>query len=291
MQNVVYADILILLNTVITFMILMTTSEFIRIESEKFRYLTGSFAGGVFSLIIFAPRMNIMLMLIARALICILIVLISFNVHKLYLILRCAVSFILISFLYSGIIYFILNLISSEKLYFNNGYFYFEISTFSIIFLSALVFILIRLFNKFILKKKKKELVYTIKIINGSKEVQLSAFFDTGNSIKDSFTGKPVVLVAVSVINDLLDDNDKLNVLRVLNENDYSLFTEKLRLIPVRSIGEYKLLPAFTVEKVIINNQFVNKIIKNPSIVICADSFEDKEYKALINKDILGEVI
>lgn len=291
MQNVVYADILILLNTAVTFMILMTTSEFIRIESEKIRYLSGSFVGGVFSLIIFAPEMNLILMFLARALICILIVLISFNVHKLYLLLRCAVSFILISFLYSGIIYFVLNQINSEKLYFNNGYFYFEINTYSIIFLSAIVFILIRLFNKYILKRKKEDLIYRINIINGSKEVQVSAFFDTGNSIKDSFTGKPVILVSVSEIIDLLSDNDYSSVCRVLNENDYSGLSEILRLIPVKSIGEYRLLPAFTVEKAVVNNQNVNKIIKNPSIVICADSFEDKEYKALINKDILGEVI
>ena len=59
MQQVIYVDVLIFLNTIITFIILLTTVEISGVSPKTFRLLTGSLLGGIFSLIILAPEMNV----------------------------------------------------------------------------------------------------------------------------------------------------------------------------------------------------------------------------------------
>ena len=66
MQTVIYADLLIIFNTVMTLLIIVITSDILKIDSGKVRYISAAFCGGVSSLIILAPAMNVALMLILR---------------------------------------------------------------------------------------------------------------------------------------------------------------------------------------------------------------------------------
>lgn len=291
MQTVVYADILIFLNTVISFIILLTTADFVKIESEKIRYITGSLTGGIFSLIIIAPQMNIFLTVISRFLICVLIVLISFNVRNIRILLKCISGFILITFLYSSFFYFIFSFTKHENLYFNNGYFYFDFSAISAIIITAVIFIILRIINKLLINKKKDELIFDVDIFVDDAIIKVKAFYDTGNSIKDNFTERPVILISVCEISDRLDESLVESVKSVLNNKNFSYLHHKLRLIPVKTLGEFNMLPAFSADKAIISDISTRKIVEKPCIAICTDIFSGKKYNALINNEVLGRGI
>ncbi len=291
MRSVVYADILIFMNTIITFIILLTTADFLKIEPNRIRYVTGSLIGGVFSLIIIAPQMNTFLMLLSRTLIGVLIVLISFNLKNFRVVLKCIICFVFITFLYSGVLYFVLSFINSDSLYINNGYIYFDLSAFAVIGISALIFCILKFINCFILKKKDSDLIFNVIIIFNEKKIKVKAFFDTGNSIKDNFTDRPVILVSISEISELVDSELYKSLEQLLVQDSYSNFNNNLRLIPVKTLGEYNVLPAFTADKAIVEDYISNLTIDKPCIAVCYDSFDDKNYKALINKEVLGRVI
>ena len=287
MATVVYADVLIFLNTIITFIIILTTADLIKIESEKIRYLTGSLVGGVFSLIILAPEMNIFLTLISRMLICILIVIISFNVKSFRKIIKCISGFIIITFLYSAFFYFVFTFTHYRKLYYNNGYFYFDFSALTAIFITAIIFLILWLIKKLIVGKADENNLYNVEIFVDNKIIKVNALYDTGNSIKDNFTGQPVILLSLSDIN-ILDDNLINSVSSLLNNENFILSDIRLRLLPVKTLGEYKLLPAFSSDKAIIINDLTKIIVEKPTIAVCEDVFSGKAYSSLINSDVLG---
>ncbi len=292
LKTVVYADVLIFINTVVTFIIILTTSIMLNINSVKIRYLLGSFLGGFFSLIIFAPKMNLILSLITKLIICTLIVLISFKIRNIKIIIKLISGFYLISFIYAGASAFIFYTVSDEILYYNNGFTYFELNSFSIILVTTLIFVVLFLINRYLIKSKKQNLIFNTEIEYCGKKIITSSFYDSGNSVKDIYTGKPVIIIEADIMSDLLSED----LLNSINSDYYDCESNlnsntALRLIPVKTLGETKLLPAFTADKAEVYNDSIHKIIVNPCIVLNENSFQNKNYNALINSDVLGQVI
>ena len=98
LQTVVYADVLFIVNAVITFLILITTADLTKIESVKSRYVSGALAGGILSFIILAPEMHTVIVVIVRLIISILIILITFSFKNLIQFFKCVSGFFVISF-------------------------------------------------------------------------------------------------------------------------------------------------------------------------------------------------
>ena len=73
MQTVVYADLLVILNTIVTLIIIIITSDLLKIDSRRTRYIAGSVAGGFMSLIILAPSLNSFVSILVRVLISVVI--------------------------------------------------------------------------------------------------------------------------------------------------------------------------------------------------------------------------
>ncbi|MBR3768591.1 MAG: sigma-E processing peptidase SpoIIGA [Clostridia bacterium] len=291
MQSVVYADILIFLNSVVTFIIILTTADLVKVDSSKIRYVSGSLVGGIFSLVILAPQMNPVLIFLTRAVICILIVLISFNVRNFKMSLKCIFAFLLISFLYAGILYFLSVNTKSHYIYYNNGYAYFDFGVLTVITISAIVFIVVRMLNSKVFSKQKEELVFDVKIEYNAHVITVKAFFDTGNSVVDFFTGKPVIIIGFNEIKEFFDSAALNSIRAILSEETNFNLPEKMRLLPVSTLGSAKILPVFTADKATIFNSDTTKIIEKPSVGISPDSFDNKKYKALINDSVLGRVI
>ena len=290
MQTVIYADILIVMNSIITFLVLLGTSDIVKISCKKIRLLTGSLLGGIFSLIIIAPPMNILLIVLTRIIICLIIVLISFPVKTLRSAMKCIAGFCLINFLYAGIVYFLSGLIHSNRIIYNNGYGYFDLSAFSLVCFIVSIFFAVRLLNRKILSVQKKDYLFDAVIEIREKSFKLKALFDSGNSVRDSYTGKPVIIVAFTEIEDAFSPEDKKSVVEILNGN-YSVIGKGIRLIPVKTLGEQKLLPALSGKRLTISDEFKHVTINEPCIAISSDSFGGNRYGALINDSVLGKVI
>lgn len=291
MQTVVYADILFFINTVITFLILLTTADVIKIRSAKNRYITGSLTGGIFSFMIFAPPMHFLLVLIIRAVISALIILITFRIKNVRQFLKCVFGFFLISFLYAGIVYFISGHFNIANIYYNNGFTYYDFSAVSLIIITTCVFLCVRFLNKKILNKTKSDMLFNVEIIYNEGKVNVCALYDTGNSIKDIYSGKPVIIVSINHMSELLEPECLIKLRKTFEDSSFSDLPQGIRLLPVKTIGEKKLLPAFTADKAIVYDTEKNRTIEKACIALTDDNFGDNEYKALINDAVLGKVL
>lgn len=289
MEIIIYADILILLNAVITYILLLTTTEFIGVSGERMRYIAGSFAGGFFSMIIMAPEMNLLLTFTVKSIICVLIVIITYGLYNIKIFLKCFCGFLAVSFLYAGIIYLLSDKLLSERIYYNNGYAYYRINSITLIIFCIIVFLSVRILSKTLFRHDEAELIYDMKIIKGEKSQNLKAFFDTGNSVSDIYTGKPVIIVNINDIKDFFSE-DGFYKLESFFEGDTESLPEKVRLIPVKGIGKISVLPAFSADKAIIKGESSVRVVSCPTVVIASDIFYGKSFNALINVDVLGRV-
>ncbi len=290
MQTVIYADILIIMNSIVTFFVLLSTSDIAKISCNRIRVLAASLIGGVFSLIIIAPPMNMLLIVITRIIMCLIIVLIGFPVKTLRSTLKCVAGFSLISFLYAGIVYFLSGIINTNRIIYNNGYGYFDLSAYSLVGIIIIIFFVVKLLNKKIMSVQKKDYLFDTEIEFREKKFIIKALFDSGNNVKDSYTGRPVIIVSFAEIEDAFSDEDKKTVLEILNGN-YSDIGKGMRLIPVKTLGEQRLLPAVSAERLTVKDEFSSIKINEPCIAISADSFGGSSYGALINDSVLGKVI
>ena len=121
MQTVIYADILIFLNSIITLFILLITSDLLKTDIRRLRLFTGSVLGGIFSLIILAPEMNSILVIITRFLISLIVVIVTFKTDSLKTVVKAVILSFIITVLFGGTVSLIMFNFFSENIYVNNG--------------------------------------------------------------------------------------------------------------------------------------------------------------------------
>lgn len=66
MRSVVYIDVLFVLNMFVNYFILVTVAKIMRITPSRWRLLCGALLGGLYSLFIFIPDVNVFLSLVAK---------------------------------------------------------------------------------------------------------------------------------------------------------------------------------------------------------------------------------
>lgn len=282
---------MILFNAVVTFFINLTTLELIKCETTAVRIIIASVLGGIASLLIVLPETYDLFLIFIKLLInsvIIFILLGKTDAKKYFKGLACS---FLVTMLFGGVVFFISMTIQEKRILYNNGYMYFDIGITGIIVIIIFAYILLHILNGKFNKKGIQELIYNIEIKYKNKSVNLKAFFDTGNNIIDIYTGKPVILVNISELNEFFDRSILEKISLINDGNLHLLIPENFRFLPVKTLTAEKLIPAFTAESVTVSNEGCKKIIKNPTVAITNNSFDKNNYTSLISKSVLGEYL
>ncbi len=287
MQTVIYADILFFINFIVTFVLLNLTSDFSRNETQPKRLIAGSFVGGIYSFIILAPEINSVLQILVKMIMLLSIVLVTFKAVSIKKYLCCILMFLLISFVFSGIMYTLALSLLKNKLFINNGYFYFDIGPVSIIVVIVICFLVIKLLKKTVFSKRNADYIYELSISSNNERITLKALYDSGNSVIDPFTGNPVIIVNFSEAYKLFDVERYCQIKNLLPTVDLDFIPEGIRLLPITSLGNTQLIPALTVESVVVDYDTGAITLHNPTLALTNNSFDNKLYSALINESVL----
>ncbi len=282
-MQVIYADVLIFLNTVITFILLLTVKAFAATKAGPVRFALASFVGGVYSLIIFAPKIHFLLLLLARAAMCVSITFIAFHVRNIRMMLRCASLFLLISFLYAGIIYAFNYFFQSEFLIVNNGAAYFQMSAVSLILLSAAVYGVMFLLRRTLFRYRREDMIFDVSITFLQRDISVKALMDSGHSVRDAYTGKPVIILTAERASALTGLQPDAELSAWANADARLCF----RLLPVHALGADQFLPAFLAEKVSIHGKDTTREFGRVCIAVTKDPLGKKRYQALISEDFM----
>lgn len=215
---------------------------------------------------------------------------IALNPNNFKKLIKQLVIFYLTSFVFGGCAFAMLYFIKPQNILIKNGV-YVGTYPIKIALLGGILGFLITniAFNIIKTKLKKKDIIYKLKIEISKKQQEIEAILDTGNSLKDPITKKPVIIVEKEklysiVPKEILENTEKIiggEKIEFENEQYFS----KLKIIPFKSIGKQNgIMLGIKADKVIIENEETEEI--NNVIIGIATQKIANNYSALFGLDL-----
>ncbi len=296
----VYIEYLLMENIIINFIILYVTKRITRTKTSKFRLFISALVGSIYTIIVFFPSLAFMGKFLIKFSISILMIILAFNPERFQQFIKQISTFYMVSFIFAGatigIFYIINNNSYSPRFSFEN---FNELLSFLIIGIGIAI-ILILYILKFYQKRMNKENYLTpIAIGLKDKEVNLVALIDTGNSLKEPISQKPVIIVEYSALETILPQSIR-NIYINNGEVDLSTIGKimeeigddmRLRLIPFKSIGnDSGILIGFKPDiiKIYLEDE-VRKVADETIVAIYNDKLaNDEGYSGLLHPEVLA---
>lgn len=270
-------------------------------EDIQLALIHGGSAGAAYAaFLIIKPDIRVYYTATAKILLSISMVAITFSPGKFSSFIKILVIFYISTFVFAGAS-FALMYLNSYGAFIKNGmiYMYWQ-SKWTTIFLSIVTAIIIlKVFQELIQYRLIKEkLLIKLRIKFGSKQTDIAALIDTGNSLYDPLSNMPVIVVEFNAIKDILP-SEICNIFEDSLESDFTLITDKLysskwsnrvRLIPFTSLGkENGMLIGFKPDYVEIGDEDTEiKGISDVIIGIYNNALsKERKYKALLSPDLV----
>ncbi len=265
---VIYLDILFLVNAIITYLLMISTAVILKVRIARWRVLIASFAGGAYSFIIFLDIHPVLGFLIKTA-VCFILVIISFGFRGIKQVLKNSMVFLAVNFVFAGIILAVSYIFKSNDFYSNMYVSYININPVVLIIFSVIAYVLVFIFEKYILTYINKNKFYCVSVYISGREYKLNAYMDTGNSLTEPFSGNPVIIIKSGII-----DFDSI---------------EFKRVIPYEVLNASGILSAVKPEKIKIC--WDNKYVETSDVYIAENDnlLKNSNYDIILNPRVLSE--
>ncbi len=269
MKQVIYIDVLICVNLVINYFLILATSKFLYLRLKRLRLILGEVLGAVYSLYILLPDYPVFVSLITRLFMAATIMGTVFGFKNLKILAKSVAYFFVVSFLFSGIMFGMWYVFRPRGMAINNGVVYFNISPLLLIASSLVAYTVIEITNRILEKKENKNLVCSVLVKVGERQVNFAAKVDTCNSLREPFSNLPVIVASEEVLKPILPQD----FWPFIKGNEMQNFEDfKIRFIPFQTVSGEGLLPAF-----------------KPDVVKIKNDFEKEAYIAVCSKEVLPD--
>lgn len=282
MQQVVYVDILLLLNLFVNYFLLRSMSAMMHASPYRIRIFISSSIGAVYSLIIFLPDFGIFFSIILRVSCSVVMVFIAANPKTLKMFLRAFGCFFMSSFAFAGIMLGIWLAFKPDGMIYKNGAVYFDIDAFLLTVSAVICYIIISVISYFSKRKAPDSHIVNIKILHNGHTVEGPALFDTGNTLCEPFSSFPAIVCEYGFVEKLLDYEIKKLILNNPTEMTQSNKLSEIRFISFKSVGGEGLLPAFPPTSVTVYDRGRKFEQNNVYIAVYSKNLSSGDYVALI---------
>ena len=274
----IYLDIVFLENALMNYIILYATGFVQKRKMKNFKLIISSVLGALYAIISYLKIIPIYSTLFMKILLSVIMIYVAFNNENAKQLLKNLLLFYLASFVIGGCALALLYMISPQRVSFVNGVL---VGTYpmKVTLIAGLVgFLIIQC--TFSLNKRQmkiKDLLCDLEVSINNKKVKMKGYIDSGNTLKDPLSKKPVIIVEKEVMEQIIEVDKLMG-------GDENL---KIRLIPFKSIGKQNgMLIGIRPEYVKIKYN-ENQIITKKVIIGIYDKKISKNYSALIGLEIL----
>lgn len=229
---VIYGDILFLVNLYVDYFLLLGVKQFLHLRVKGFRLLLASLLGGAFSLLSLLP-IPAPFTYVLSALMAVGITFAAFFPMEKLALIKASACFFAFSFIFGGIVLLLSELTGRAAVI--GGSVYFDLSPLLLFLFTVLSYFVSLLLDKLRGGREPDLLFCKLVVEHEGKQVELFAKTDTGNTLKEPFSGLPVVVA-------------EKQALGMFSKNNPQGF----RLVPFHALGGEGLLPAFKPEKLYI---------------------------------------
>ena len=268
LKTVVYADILVIINLIINYLLLRASAAVTGSDFKTSRFLLASAIGGAFSLIIYIENIPVVLDIIIKLLFILIMVFTAFGIKSTKAFLKCCAAFFLVNFAFAGIMFAICTMLIPNAAVYQNGIVYFDISLLTLTVSAIICYCVLSIISRLTKSRTPEKSIYSIRIFYDKKSVEGKALFDTGNSLSDCFSSRPVIIA------------EKDFVQKICNKDITEM--HGFRLVPFSTIKNGGALPAFLSEKIeiCINGEWIEA--KEIYIAVTDRKIISGSYSALI---------
>ena len=218
----VYIDLLFLLNMLLDFILLLSVTYILNRNITLKKVIYGSIIGSLSTLLLLF-KLNSIELFIIKIIISIIMTLTTFSYKNIKYTIKNLEYLYIVSIILGGFLYI-------AKIQFNNLY------VFILLFLSPIILYLYYKQTKEI--KNNYSYYHKLDIYYKNEIIKLNAYLDTGNKLKDPYFSRDII-----VINNVIKNID-----------DYIL-------VPIDTIDNHSLLKCIKVDKVLIDNKVIKKVL------------------------------
>ncbi len=259
----VYADVLVIVNLYIDYILLSLVKSFLNIEAPGYRLVLGALAGGALSLMGLMPLPGWAGPFTAGAA-AMLTALAAFAPRGRRLMVKCWLSLWGASFLLAGAVLFVLQFVPAGRMALVGGAVYFNLSLPVLFFTTCGAYGVFWLTGKLLPAGRGAPLI-KLTVTNRGRSRTLWAKADTGCSLREPFSGLPVIVSERGALSGLAPEDGG-----------------PMRVVPFGSLGGEGLLYAFKPEGVTGPGG-----AKLPCYIALTDSrLSSGQYSALYNPDM-----
>lgn len=237
----VYADVLVIVNLYVDYILLHCVRRFLRLGTSGVRLVLGALAGGFLSLLGLLPWPGWAGPLLA-GFCAMLTALAAFAPAGKKLLLRCWLCLWGFSFLLAGFLLFVLQFIPPGHMALLGGAVYLDLSLPVLFFSTCIAYAVFWAAGKLLPKSNSAPLVKLLVTHRGQTRT-LYAKADTGCALREPFSGLPVVVCEAKALSGLAPPEAGAML-------EGQTPVPGLRLVPYESLGGKGLLPAFRPDEV-----------------------------------------
>lgn len=239
----IYIDILFCVNFVIDYIILLTVKKFMSLSCKRRRLFLGAAVGGVSSFIILLPPISSGLSMVVSFLTACVVVAVSFAPLERIRFIKTASSFFLISFGYCGAMIAVWILFSPENIVIRNSSVYIAMSPLTLIITTLVCYVILRVIMRITGRGNMGDTDCIVKIKYNNTEISCRGKLDTGNSLKEPFSGD----MAIVVKQEIFKDFPELENIELSGE-----MPKGIRMIPYSSVGGEGVMAGFRADNICI---------------------------------------
>ncbi len=243
MKTVIYADVLLAVNVIVNYLLLRATSAIVGVRPSKLRLFFAIAISAAYSLIIFVDNLPAAVSVLLKILMCMLVVALAFKPLSVKAFLRCCGVFSALNFVFAGVLCALWFTLAPNALFYKNGAVYFDIDILTLTVSAFAVYCAVSIGYRLLKRRTPANCIYNVVIENQGKNVQGKALLDTGNSLTESISGRPVIIAAKNFLKDVFPDG-----FEALCDNPYLTDIKPpagFCLVPFSTVGGSGLLPAF----------------------------------------------
>ena len=295
----IYIDILFLINFVMNYLLLSVEKRILKWNTKRIRIIMASSLGAVATCIfaILPSLYGEVKFLISYIVICALMIRISFRVQKIRDLIRGVVVLYLITYCVGGVVsslyyqretFFYYADALKENLFGEMDFLYLVVS---VLIATICILIIVRFLRH---QRQMSKEIYEVWLTRNQVCVHTMGLVDTGNCLFDPITGKPVIVVEMSLLEEALEPSlyNDLKTIVKFEDSSYHINSEnatKIRLIPFQSIGKKRgILPAIILDEVEIRKDTQFLCSKKVIAALYDDMLsQTKEYQVILHKSLL----
>ncbi len=286
MKQVIYVDVLFALNMIVSFLLIKAAGSLCREKPHTLRVLIGSLLGGAYSLSIFLPALHTAFVLIARLIFLCIVSLCVFGFGSVRRFLRCFGLLCGVTLGFAGLITAVWFLLKPQGLAIRNGSVYFDVSFFGIVLGGTVIYVAARIFGKIFEKNHREQMQVKVNISYNGKTVTADGLVDTGNTLKDSFSGKSVSIIDRNLALELLPLECAAAIFSPVGGD----LPQGMHLTVSNTVGGTSLMCVFNADSIKVMSDYGNGEIKDAAVAVGAVTSFGSGYSVLLNADIANYI-